>query len=145
MDGAPPRETLHATTIAVEGRAALILGASGTGKSTLALRLIAYGAALVADDRTILDLEGGKLVASVPPTIEGQIEARGVGLLMLPHAGPTPLAFVVDLDRTEPDRLPHRHARSFLGITLPCLWRTDSGDFAAAVLLCLRHGIFPRP
>ncbi|WP_025051331.1 HPr kinase/phosphorylase [Sulfitobacter noctilucae] len=138
-------ETLHATAISVGGRAALILGASGAGKSTLALQLICYGAVLVADDRTTLHVNGTKLIASVPPALEGRIEARGVGLLELPQAGPAPVALVVDLDREEPDRLPRPHDYSVLGVTLPCLWHPDTGDFAAAVLLCLRHGIPRHP
>ncbi len=37
--------------VALAGRGILILGASGSGKSALALALVAGGAALVADDR----------------------------------------------------------------------------------------------
>jgi HPr kinase/phosphorylase len=43
---------LHATTVAIGGRGVLILGPSGSGKSGLALELMAMGAGLVADDRT---------------------------------------------------------------------------------------------
>ena len=41
---------LHATCVALEGRAVLLRGPSGSGKSDLALRLIDAGALLVADD-----------------------------------------------------------------------------------------------
>ena len=40
---------LHASCVAVAGRAVLITGPSGSGKSSLALTLLAHGAALVAD------------------------------------------------------------------------------------------------
>ena len=43
-------ETLHASCVAIDGRAVLIEGRSGEGKSDLALRLIDRGAALVSDD-----------------------------------------------------------------------------------------------
>ena len=41
---------VHATAVAIEGEAVLLRGASGAGKSDLALRLIDGGARLVADD-----------------------------------------------------------------------------------------------
>ena len=47
-------ETVHASCVAIDGRAVLIGGRSGTGKSDLALRLIDRGAALVSDDYTFV-------------------------------------------------------------------------------------------
>ena len=73
MDG---RETIHASTVAIEGRAVMIVGPSGAGKSDLALRLIDRGATLVADDYTNLSRDGDTLVASAPATIAGRIEVR---------------------------------------------------------------------
>ncbi len=136
-----PLLTLHATSVAVAGNGLLILGPSGSGKSTLALQLIALGAELIADDKTVITQDDGKLIASAPEVIRGQIEARGVGLLRVPPAGPTPLALVVDLDRTEPDRLPHPHEHEISDITLPCLWGHAGAHFAASVLLYLKGGI----
>ena len=87
--------TLHASCVALDGRGVLILGRSGAGKSSLALELMALGARLVADDRTVLHADDGAPVASCPPAILGKIEARGVGILA---ADPSP---VDDLDRQE--------------------------------------------
>ena len=61
--------TLHATCVAVEGRGVLITGPSGSGKSSLALALMAHGARLVADDRVTLSLREGTLWATCPETI----------------------------------------------------------------------------
>ena len=47
-------ETLHASTVALDGRAVLISGPSGSGKSDLALRLLDRGFTLVSDDQTIV-------------------------------------------------------------------------------------------
>ena len=47
-------ETLHATSVAIGGRAVLLCGPSGVGKSDLALRLIDRGATLVSDDYTLV-------------------------------------------------------------------------------------------
>ena len=67
---------VHASCVALGGRGVLILGGSGAGKSGLALQLMAYGAALVSDDRTILSNRDGALQAAAPDTIRGRIEAR---------------------------------------------------------------------
>mgnify|MGYP006207984755 CR=1 FL=1 len=73
-------ETVHTSCIAIGGRAVLIGGRSGRGKSDLALRLIDRGASLVSDDYTVVHRRDGRPVASAPDTIAGKIEVRGVGL-----------------------------------------------------------------
>lgn len=97
---------VHASCIAYRGRGLLILGPSGAGKSTLALEMMAFGAGLVADDRTQLTVEGGAIIADSPEAIRGRIEARGVGILKAQACGPVTLALAVDLGRPEPERLP---------------------------------------
>ena len=74
-------ETLHASCVAKDGRAILISGRSGSGKSDLALRLIDRGADLVSDDYTIVRRVGGKLVATAPENIRNKLEIRGLGIL----------------------------------------------------------------
>ena len=72
---------LHASCVAWEDRAVLITGSSGSGKSSLALSLMAYGCALVADDQTMLHRQHNALIPKAPDTIRGQVEARGIGIL----------------------------------------------------------------
>ena len=87
----------------------LLLGESGAGKSEVALRLIAMGARLVADDRTDLFLEKGKLFGRAPKTISGLLEIRGVGILNMPSAPRARIIVAVNLLGTEePPRLPSR-------------------------------------
>jgi hypothetical protein len=50
---------LHGAVLAHRGRTVLIPGASGTGKSTFALALVAQGFELVADDISFVDLDAG--------------------------------------------------------------------------------------
>ncbi|MGR6327834.1 HPr kinase/phosphorylase [Sphingomonas sp. XXL09] len=108
-------ETLHATTIAIDGRAVVLEGPSGVGKSDLALRLIDRGAALVSDDYTVLMRRGDMLVARAPDTIRGQIEVRGVGILTLPNVAEAPVALIVRLG-DEPVRMPERRVRRIAGV-----------------------------
>jgi serine kinase of HPr protein (carbohydrate metabolism regulator) len=98
-------EIVRGTTIAIGKRGVLLRGASGCGKSDLALRLIDRGAALVSDDYTEIRREDGRLLAAAPATIAGRIEVRGVGIAELPAAADVPLCLVAELDRP-PERLP---------------------------------------
>ncbi len=90
-------ETLHASTVALDGRAVLICGPSGSGKSDLALRLLDRGFTLVSDDQTIVRKDGGRLIASAPPTIHGKLEIRGIGIVEMETVDDVPVALCVEL------------------------------------------------
>lgn len=135
------RSTLvHASTVELHGRGLLILGASGRGKSALALQLMAFGAALVADDQTHLSRKEDTLIARAPSSTRGIIEARGVGLLNAPTVERSEIALAVDLDQHEVDRLPVLHEIEMCGVKLPCLYSIDWAHFPAAVLQYLKAG-----
>ncbi len=95
---------VHASCVALRGAGVLLLGDSGTGKSDLALRLIHEGWSLVADDRTVLSLKQGRIVAAAPTTINGLLEVRGLGIVAL-KSRPARLKLAVELGR-EGARLP---------------------------------------
>lgn len=134
--------TLHASAVAFRGRAVLILGPSGSGKSGLALQLMGLGATLVADDRTILthSPDTGALMAQAPATLAGRIEARFVGILRAPRLPRAPVALAVDMARAEAQRLPPRREARFLECTVPLLHRVDQPYFASAILHHLTFG-----
>src|SRR6185312_8976695 len=90
-------EHVHASTVAIDGRAVLITGPSGSGKSDLALRLIDRGFILVGDDQTIVRRDGDRLVASAPARIAGKLEVRGIGIIEMETAGDVPVALLVEL------------------------------------------------
>ena len=113
-------ETVHASAVAIDGRAVLLGGRSGHGKSDLAMRLIDRGAVLISDDYTFLRRVEGKAVASAPATIIGKIEMRGVGLIEdMETVQDVPVALYVDLDKA-PERLPEPGGAMMLaGISIP--------------------------
>lgn len=114
--------TIHGTVVAIGSRGILLRGAPGAGKSDLALRLIAQGAVLVADDQIRLERFGGRLLASPPDSIAGLIELRGVGIRRLSYEAPVPLALVVDLILPEQvERLPEPATAEIEGVRLPLL------------------------
>ena len=75
----------------------LLLGDSGTGKSDLALRLIARGAVLVADDRCEIFVKGNALRSRAVQNLAGLIEVRGVGIVRLPFISEARVALVARL------------------------------------------------
>ena len=114
-------ENLHASCVATEGRAVLIAGPSGSGKSDLTLRLLDRGFTLVSDDRTIVRKEGNKLIATAPDTIKGKLEIRGVGIVDMDSLSDVPVALVVELT-SDIQRLPDdSRARLVLGTSLPLI------------------------
>ncbi|HWH22826.1 MAG TPA: HPr kinase/phosphatase C-terminal domain-containing protein [Allosphingosinicella sp.] len=113
-------ETIHASCVAIGGRAVLLGGPSGSGKSDLAIRLIDRGAVLVSDDYTLLRPASGGLIAAAPTTIRGSIELRGVGLVSLPSVEEAPVALYVALSAA-PQRLPELQTIELAGIELPLI------------------------
>ena len=101
------RALVHATAVAlmdatvpfarrIDG-AVLLLGEAGAGKSDVALRLIAAGAKLIADDQTVLFIERGLLYADAPPALSGAMEIRGLGILRMERASASPVLLAVRL------------------------------------------------
>lgn len=131
---------LHASAVAIDGKAVVITGPSGAGKSALALQLIALGGALVADDRTEILATEAALIAQRPANLPELIEVRGMGLLHAPVAPPTPMALVVDLAQAEDQRLPPWRTVTYLERTVPLVRRIDAAHFPAAVAHYMCYG-----
>ena len=137
----PANETVrHASCVALDGKGVLICGASGTGKSGLALELLGYGALLVADDCTILRRVGDEIRARAPEAIRGRIEARGVGLLAAHSVEDVPIVLIVNLDKPEEERLPPHRTDQLLGQTVPMVKNPGVPQFAAAIIQYLKGG-----
>jgi len=131
-------EILHASAVRVHGRGLLVIGASGTGKSGLALRLMTLGADLVADDRVSLRREGDSLVARPPAALAGRIEARGVGILRVDHVASAPIALVVDLDAAPEARMPQPRKFARAGLRIELISGRDVPNLAHAVNIMLK-------
>ncbi len=124
---------LHATCVELGGTGVVLLGASGSGKSDLALRLIDAGARLVADDRLTIERRGERLFGRPAPALAGLLEVRGFGIVKLPWCPESRLGLAVELvpDRPLP-RLPEPDRYQLLGLALPHLRLDPRAPSAAA-------------
>ncbi len=77
-----PRMSVHGVLVDIHGMGTLIVGASGIGKSEVALELIKRGHILISDDRVdIFEASPGNLVGNAPELLERYIEVRGIGIV----------------------------------------------------------------
>ena len=135
--------TLHASAVAWHGRGVLLRGPSGSGKSSLALRLLAAGAVLVADDLVAVAAARGPgcRVSARHVGEPGLIEARGLGIFRLVAAAEATLALVAELGAgADRERLPPAGSgtTTLLGTSLPVVAIDARGaDAPALVLLAL--------
>lgn len=118
-EGEPSDSALiHATSLAFGPFGFLIQGEPGTGKTHLALSLVAWAQAneaqrfcsLVSDDYTRVTPYGiganARLIAEAPETITGLIELRGVGVRPTSFVPRVVVTHLIDLDIVSPERLP---------------------------------------
>jgi serine kinase of HPr protein (carbohydrate metabolism regulator) len=137
-------EAVHASSVAIDDRAILITGVSGSGKSDLALRLIDRGFTLISDDQTLVRRDGDRLIASAPPTIRGKLEIRGIGIIQMETTSDVPVALLVELT-SDIQRLPDDSRECpVLGINLP-LVTIDATTASAAAKVALALGRFGLP
>ena len=110
---------LHASCVQLGGVGVVLLGASGVGKSDLALRLIDAGAQLVADDQLRVESGPSGLLGRPAETLAGLLEVRGLGIVRLPYCRVSPLGLAVELDVAAPVlRLPEPSSYTLLGVGL---------------------------
>jgi HPr kinase/phosphorylase len=102
-DALRKQAALHATAVIYSEFGVLILGPSGSGKSALALALIARASnmgifgALIGDDRVVVTTAHGRLVARGAANMAGLIERRAAGVIAVRHEPATVVRLAVDL------------------------------------------------
>lgn len=135
----------QATCVAIDGRAVLIEGLPGSGKSSLALALLDRGAVLIGDDGVLLDPHDGVLQVRPHPRTRGLIEVRNVGLIDRPVLDAAPAALVLALDRDAPRYIDRAETCARAGVSLPLvrLWPDSPVLALRAEAALARHGLAP--
>jgi serine kinase of HPr protein (carbohydrate metabolism regulator) len=96
-------ELIHATAVIVGDRGVLVMGASGSGKSSVANALIVRASArgmfasLVSDDQCLIQAVSNRLICNAPETLRGGLEIRGAGLYAVDHEPVAAIHLVVQL------------------------------------------------
>ncbi len=132
-----------ATCVAINGRAVLIEGPPGSGKSSLALALIDRGAVLVSDDGVLLNEADGRIRARPHPRIAGLLEVRNLGLVSMPTVADVPVALVLVLDHAAERYVEVAESDMRAGCRVPLLrlWPESPVLALRAELALARYGL----
>jgi HPr kinase/phosphorylase len=146
-------QAIHATAIVVGEAGVVIRGASGAGKSSIALAALDLAheqgrfARLVGDDRVLVRAASGRVIVSFHPAIAGKIERRSAGILDLAYEERAIVRLVADIVASDnacgiPPRLPEAADR-FTEIAATRLPRVILSAGAAPVdsALCLLRAL----
>ncbi|MEJ0062316.1 MAG: HPr kinase/phosphatase C-terminal domain-containing protein [Alphaproteobacteria bacterium] len=122
----------------------LIAGAAGSGKSSLALRLMDRGGLLVSDDQTLIEAAPEGPMASAPEALRGLIEIRGYGIIKLPPEKTAAGALVrLYVTLLSPGQMPEPAAtptmQSLPGGEAPCMPLTPHDPAAVAKIFAALH------
>ena len=130
---------MHATCVDINGSGVLIVGRSGSGKSSLAINLIALGSTLVADDQCEIVKKNNKLSVFKPTSLPSSIEIRGVGLVSVPMVVETSLDWVVNMDEAETQRMPNLQFTKIDGYRIPTIFGKNMDDLASRIYVLVSN------
>ena len=144
------RQNLHCTVLTLGDRGVLIRGASGSGKTALALALLARAQSLgrngtlVADDQALLSPSNGRLVCMAPPAIAGLVEVRGSTPRAIAHEPAAVIDLVVDLARLEhAPRYSEGDSVEIAGCAVPSLTLAERDTEGALAAIAARLSLPP--
>ena len=123
----------------INGSGVLIVGSSGSGKSSLAINLLALGSKLVADDQCELVKKNNRFSVSKPASLPNSIEIRGVGLVSVPMVIETSLDWVVNMDEAEKERMPDLRFTEIDGYKIPTVFGKNMDDLASRIYVLVSN------
>ena len=132
---------IHATCVDINGSGVLIVGRSGSGKSSLAVNLLALGSTLVADDQCELVKKNNKIRISKPASLPNSVEIRGIGLVSVPMVIETSLDWVVNMDEAETERMPNLRFTEIDGYRVPTVFGKNMDELASRIYVLVSNAL----
>ena len=132
---------MHASCVDINGSGVLIIGRSGSGKSSLAINLLALGSKLVADDQCELVQKNNSFRISKPASLPKSIEIRGVGLVSVPMVNETSLDWVVNMDEVEKERMPTPRFTEIGGFRVPTVFGKEMDGLASRIYVLVSNAL----
>ena len=132
---------MHATCVDINGSGVLIVGRSGSGKSSLAIKLLALGSTLVADDQCELVKKNNRFRISKPASLPNSIEMRGIGLVSVPMNIETSLDWVVNMDEAETERMPDPRFTEIGGYRVPTIFGKNMDELASRIYVLVSNAL----
>ena len=132
---------MHATCVDINGSGVLIVGRSGSGKSSLAISLLALGSTLVADDQCELVKKNNRVRISKPASLPNSIEIRGIGLVSVPMVVETSLDWVVNMDEAETERMPTLRFTEIGGYRVQTVFGKGVDDLASRIYVLVNNAL----
>jgi len=132
---------MHATCVDINGSGVLIVGRSGSGKSSLAINLLALGSKLVADDQCELVKKNNRYRILKPASLPNSIEIRGIGLVSVPTVVETTLDWVVNMDEAETERMPDLRFTEIGDYRVPTVFGKNMDELASRIYVLVRNAL----
>ena len=132
---------MHATCVDINGSGVLIVGRSGSGKSSLAINLLALGSKLVADDQCELVKKNNNFRIFKPASLPNSIEIRGIGLVSVPTVVETRLDWVVNMDEAETERMPDLRFTEIGGYRVPTVFGKNMDELASRIYVLVSNAL----
>ena len=134
---------IHGTAVEFDRKAILIKGQAGSGKSSLALKLLGFGGRLVADDQVVAFRKNQEVFLRAPRNLPSGLEVRGIGIIGVPLCTKAKLKLVINLDKTELERIPDLSNKKIFveGSTFPFLDFKGIKDPAGAIYALMKYGL----
>ena len=132
---------MHATCVDINGSGVLIVGRSGSGKSSLAINLLALGSKLVADDQCKLVKKNNSFCIFKPASLPNSIEIRGIGLVSVPMVVETSLDWIVNMDEVETERMPDPRFTEIDGYRVPTVFGKNMDELASRIYVLVSNSL----
>ena len=144
VPGEMKAKSIYASAVKLAQGGVLLLGPSGSGKSSLAVLLIDhYGGQLIADDRVCLTVTDTRLHAAPPDNLAGLLELRGLGIITMPHQNAVIDLAVELVARKQVPRLAKADSFTHHGIDIPLI-RLHGHDMASAAIIARALSLVPQ-